>query len=792
MVVGGGIDSPESTGCQSAPAGLAAVRLGLLGRVQGVGFRPFVVRLASGLELAGWVKNTPEGVVIHVEGPRDRLALFRQRVVREIPPAAEIHAITVEEWQAKGCVGFSIRQSERVDDAGGTGAIPHVRVVITPDLASCPTCLGEFDSADDRRHGFALSGCTDCGPRFSFQTAAPFDRERTTMVDFPPCPECLREYTDPADRRFHAQNIACPRCGPRIRLEMSGDSGAMPHSGYPGACVTDLPVLEQASGLLRDGKILAVKGVGGFHLLCDATSGQAIRTLRERKRRDRKPLAVLFLDVEQVSGHAEVDAVAREALRGADSPIVLLLRRTGSTLADEVAPGLSTVGAFLAYTPLHRALVRMANRPLVATSGNPSDEPMPIDNDAARAELGQIADAFLLHDRRILRHADDSLVRTIGGRPVPIRIGRGLAPVRIELPIEPPALLATGGHLKAAVAFTRGRELFLGQHVGDLDTPGARGRYVENIADLARLFGVAPTRIVHDAHPDYFTTRYAEERGLPCLAVQHHHAHVMACLAEHGEHGPALGIAWDGTGYGDDGTIWGGEFLKVDGANYARFGSLWPFPLVGGDRAAREPRRSAAGVCFAAGEVVPGDLGFSAAEHALLLSALRSPRAAMVTTSAGRLFDAWAALLGIAQHPAYEAEAAMRLEDLADRSEQGAFDVSIAEHSGAGGALLHRLDWRPWVAETRRRLAQGHSASTLAACFHNALALGSLQVARRAGLETIVLSGGCFQNRLLAERVTGLLVRAGFRVLTHRRVPPGDGGLAVGQIWAAALRLPSG
>ena len=507
MVDGGGIDGPESAGCPSAPAGLAAVRMCLLGRVQGVGFRPFVVRLATGLGLAGWVRNTPDGVVIHLEGPVDRLAAFRERVVREIPPAAEIHAITVEEEPGEGCVGFSIRPSERVKDAAGAGAMPQVRVVITPDLAVCPACLAEFDSDDDRRHGFALSGCTDCGPRFSFQTSAPFDRERTTMVDFPPCPECLREYTDPADRRFHAQNIACPRCGPRIRLEMSSDSGAMPHSGYPSANSTDLPVLEQASCLLRDGKILAVKGVGGFHLLCDATSAQAVRELRQRKRRDRKPLAVLFLDVGQVSGHAEVDEAARAALLGADSPIVLLRRRTGSTLADDVAPGLSTVGAFLAYTPLHRALVRMVNRPLVATSGNASDEPMPIDNDAARAELGQIADAFLVHNRRILRHADDSLVRTIGGRPVPIRIGRGLAPVRIELPIEPPALLATGGHLKAAVAFTRGRELFLGQHIGDLDTPGAArrvcrkrcrpGQAVRSRAHKNRAR--RPSRLLHDA-----------------------------------------------------------------------------------------------------------------------------------------------------------------------------------------------------------------------------------------------------------------------------------------------------
>jgi len=787
-----GIGSPDSTGRPSGLDGVAAVRLRLLGRVQGVGFRPFVVRLAAELELAGWVRNTLEGVVVHLEGPVDRLAAFRDRVVRTSPPAAEIHAVEAEEQPAQGCVGFSIHQSERIGDAAGGGGMAQVRAVIAPDLATCPACLAEFEKPGDRRFGYALLSCTACGPRFSFQASAPFDRERTTMFDFAPCPECLREYADPADRRYHAQNIACPRCGPRIRLETSGDSVAMPRSGSSIPNSTDLPVLEQAAGLLRDGKIVAVKGVGGFHLLCDATSAHAVAQLRERKRRDRKPLAVLFLEVEQVSAHAEVEEAARKALLGPDSPILLLRRRAGSTLAPEIAPGLSTVGAFLAYTPVHRALVRMVDRPLVATSANATDEPMPIDNGAARAELSRIADAFLVHDRRILRHADDSVARIIGDSPVPIRIGRGLAPVRIELPVELPALLATGGHLKAAIAFTRGRELFLGQHIGDLDTPGARRRYLENIADLTRLFGVEPRAIVHDAHPDYFTTRYAEERGLPCLAVQHHHAHIMACLAEHGEAGPALGIAWDGTGHGDDGTIWGGEFLVVDGPNYRRIGSLWPFPLVGGDRAAREPRLSAAGVCFASEETIPDELGFSDAEHSLLLSAFRSRRAAVVTTSAGRLFDAWASLLGIAHHSAFEAEAAMRLEDLADPSDQRAFDVAIADHPGTGGAALHCLDWRPWVAETKRRLAQGHSLASLAACLHNSLAVGSLHLARRAGLETIVLGGGCFQNRLLVERVADLLVRERFRVLTHRRVPPGDGGLAVGQIWAAALRLASG
>jgi hydrogenase maturation protein HypF len=775
----------------SGQGSTCSTRLRIEGRVQGVGFRPFVARLAAAMELVGWVKNTPEGVIIEIEGEEDRLASFRDRLGREHPSAAQIHEIMVERIPSQGYDCFTIEESLVYSADPGTHPATPVRVVLTPDLAACPTCLAEFDSPDDRRHGFALSGCTDCGPRFSIQTSAPFDRERTTMVDFSPCPECRREYTDPADRRFHAQNIACPRCGPRIWLEPTEPVSSTPDSAFGNPNSNDLETIDRAAELLREGMILAMKGIGGFHLLCDATSGAVVRRLRARKKRDRKPFAVLFLDLIQVAACAELDETGRELLVGPVAPIVLLPRRPGSALAEEVAPGLSTVGAFLAYTPLHRALVKRAGRPLVATSANLTDEPMPVENDVARDELRSIADWMLLHDRRILRHSDDSVLRSIGGKPVPIRVGRGLAPLQIVLPIEPPTLLATGGHLKTAIAVTRGKGLFLGQHLGDLDTRSARRRYEENAADLPRLFGVVPSRIVHDLHPDYFTTRFAEEQGLPCLAVQHHHAHVMACLAEHGESGPALGIAWDGTGYGDDGTIWGGEFLVVEGASYRRSGSLWPFRLVGGDRAAREPRRSAAGVCFAAGLELPEAAGFSEAERAFVISALRSPRSAITTTSAGRLFDAWASLLGIAQVSAFEAEAAMQLEERADATELRAFEVSIVEESAANGQTFLRIDWRPWVLETRRLLAAGWPMSTLAAMFHNSLASGSLEVARRAGLKTVALGGGCFQNRLLAERMTQILMNDGFRVLACHRVPPGDGGLAVGQIWAATLRLSS-
>ncbi|HKM52014.1 MAG TPA: carbamoyltransferase HypF [Isosphaeraceae bacterium] len=782
-----------NTSTSDMPNDRLRVAVGFLvsGRVQGVGFRPFVARLATALNLAGWVQNTPEGVLIHVEGLGEQLAHFRDRLEHEIPSAAVLLAINAEPRAVEGLSAFSIRPSTTVVSQADDGSSASGRVLITPDLAVCPACIAEFDDPDDRRAGFALSGCTGCGPRFSIQVSSPFDRERTTMVDFAPCPDCQREYADPADRRFHAQNIACPRCGPRIWLEPTAEPDAILNSVPDPPDINDLTALEEAAELLRGGAILAVKGIGGFHLLCDATSHAVVQRLRERKKRDRKPFAVLFLDLDHLAHHAEIDTAARESLLDAAAPIVLLRQRADSSLAEAVSCGLSTVGAFLAYTPLHRALVRKVDRPLVATSGNATDEPMPVDNAAARAELGMIADGFLLHNRRILRHADDCVVRVIAGRAVPVRIGRGLAPVRLELPIELPPLLATGGHLKAAIAVSRGRELFLGQHIGDLDTPSARRRYLQNIDDLTRLFGIEPRAIVHDAHPNYFTTAYAEGRGLPRLAVQHHHAHVMACLAEHGERGPALGIAWDGTGYGDDGTIWGGEFLIVDRATYRRVGSLWPFSLIGGDRAARQPRYSAACVCFAAGEPFPGNAGFTPAEQALLLSALNSPRSAVVTTSAGRLFDAWASLLGVAHQSAFEAEAAMRLEDLADPAELSVFDVEVGPGPRKEPGLSWCLDWRPWVSETLRRLARGDRPAEIAGCFHNSLANGSLIIARHAGVETVVLSGGCFQNRLLAERVSSLLSGDGFRVLTHRQVPPGDGGLAAGQLWAAALKLIS-
>jgi hydrogenase maturation protein HypF len=775
---------------------LCALRLRIAGRVQGVGFRPTVVRLARREGLAGWVRNTPEGVLIHLEGDPGAIRDFPTRLVAEAPPQAHVERVDATEAAPEGLAGFAIRAS--LLDRGDAAPVE-----ITPDLASCPSCLAETFDPADRRFGYALNACTDCGPRFAILRSTPFDRDRTTMSAFVPCDACRDEYADATDRRFHAQNVACPRCGPGFRIEGVACAGepplspALPHeggggeerpaTGDVGAMSADPPALVEAAARLRSGEILAVKGIGGVHLMCDATDAGTVARLRSRKNRPRKPLAVLFETIADAGRHAVLDGAARDALAGPAAPIVIAVRRPESDLAANLAPGLDSLGVMRAYAPYQVALLRLVGRPLVATSANASDEPMPIGDASARAELAGIADGLLLHDREIVRHADDSVVRSIGGRAVALRIGRGMAPLRLELPLAVPPSLAVGGHLKAAVALARGRELFLGQHVGDLGTPAVRRRYREVIADLRALLRVDPAFVACDMHPDSETTRVAAALGPPVVPVQHHVAHVFACLAEHGEGGPALGIAWDGTGYGDDGSIWGGEFLlaRPDGTA-RRVGAVSPFRLVGGDRAAREPRRCAAGVCEAAGE--PWGDGFAESERGPIAAALASPRLSIPTTSVGRLFDAWAFFCGVGAPSAFEGEPAMRLEELADRDETGAFDVAILADTGG----LLRLDWRPWVAETHALLRRGVSPAVVAARFHHALARGSLEVSRRVGCETVVLSGGCFQNRLLAESVAALLGSAGFRVLAHRRVPPGDGGLAVGQLWAAALRGMSG
>lgn len=697
------------------------------GTVQGVGFRPAVARLASELGLGGFVRNEGGVVRIAVEGSIHAVDVFALRLPRELPVAARIESITWVDVPRQGAGAFEV-----VTSTSGPA-----RPAIPPDLVTCAACLAEVRDLGDRRFGYLFTNCTACGPRFTIVERLPYDRVRTSMRAFPMCALCAAEYADIADRRYHAEPIACPTCGPRLG---------------PGA-------LEAALDALRAGQIVALKGLGGWQLLCDATDEVAVRRLRERKRRPRKPFAVLVSDLQVARTVACVSDAEAAVLRGADGPIVLL--RSRGWVADSVAPDLARVGLMLPTTPLHHALA--ADGPLVCTSGNVSDEPLAVTDDEALRDLEGVADVWLGHDRPIVRRCDDAVVRIIDGRARTLRLGRGRAPTVVHLAVGP-ELLAVGGHLKCAPAAAIGDEAVLWPHVGDLDGPRSRAALRDAVQGLTAFLDLRPVAIAHDAHPDYGSTRVAEALGLPRIAVHHHHAHVASVMAEHGLV-DALGFAWDGTGLGPDGTAWGGEVLRVDRSGAGRVAWLRPFPLPGGDAAARDGRRALAGALVAADLPVP---------EALLAHA-RVARASGMTTSAGRLFDAVAALLGICEHSGYEGEAATRLED---RATPDAEPLPFA----LDGRII---DWRPALAALVDETDAGRGASR----FHATLAAMITAVAVREGVADVVLSGGCFQNAIFAEGAARRLRAAGLRPWLAERAPIGDGGLALGQLQVARWRL---
>jgi hydrogenase maturation protein HypF len=836
------------------------------GAVQGVGFRPFVYRLAAELGLAGWVINDTAGVFIEVEGAEPALAEFLRRLSAEAPPRALIQTLDAAWLPPAGYQRFEIRHS---DGHGNKTAL------VLPDIATCADCLAEVLDPSDRRHGYPFTNCTNCGPRFSILQALPYDRPNTTMRRFVLCPTCQAEYDDPRDRRFHAQPNACPVCGPRLsvngeRLSVNGEWSTV--NGERSESETDdrSPLtahLHAAVDALRAGQIVAVKGLGGFHLLVDAGNAEAVARLRQRKQRYEKPLALMVKDLAAARRLVEVDAPAAALLASAEAPIVLLPRRADAAVAANVAPGNPTLGVMLAYTPLHRLLLEGLARSdigqdasrveaLVATSGNLSDEPICIDNDEAVQRLGQIADLFLLHDRPIERHVDDSLAWIVEGQPRLLRRARGYAPLPVLLAQPAPTILAVGAHLKNTVALSVGRQVFISQHIGDLETAEAMAAFERVIADFLRLYEAEPAAIAHDLHPDYLSTRWAEENQekaaagttndesgagagqrssfilhrWPLVPVQHHHAHLAACLAENGASGPALGVIWDGAGYGLDGTIWGGEFLLGDAADFTRVAHLRPFRLPGGDAAARGPRRVALALLWElAGEasLEMEDLApiraLPASERLVLGQMLRRGLSAPITTSAGRLFDGVAALLGLHQQVSFEGQAAMALECAADVREDGAYPMGLEELGGTWGNLGELrgtqgnsesrpqgrlsappsssqflpvppspppllLDWQPLIEALLHDLRAGVSSGIMAARFHNALVDGIVRVALAVGQPQVALSGGCFQNRLLLERSARRLRQAGFAVLLHRQVPPNDGGISLGQVAVAAAR----
>lgn len=754
--------------------------------MQGVGFRPTVYRLATTLGLSGWVSNGRSGVQIEVEGAPQAVEAFAAELATAPPPLALIRAITRRWVPAENTQHFVIRAS---DEEGAA------RALLLPDVAICPACLADITSdcgaEADRRSGYPFTNCTNCGPRFSIIEALPYDRPRTTMRAFPLCAACRAEYENPADRRFHAQPTACPTCGPTLTL-MARDA----HGAWRATAQTD-DALTAAARALCEGMIVAVKGLGGFHLMVDATHAAAVARLRSRKARAEKPFALMVRTLQEAHDLIVLDATDAALLTSHAAPIVLAPRRAGAPVAAGVAPGNPTLGVMLASTPLHYLLLNQVQRPLVATSGNRSDEPICIDNDEAIDRLGAIADLFLLHNRPIARHVDDSIATVLEGAPRILRRARGYAPLPIRVRDEGPPLLAVGGHLKNAVALALGREVFVSQHIGDLESPEAFAAFARVIADFVRMYGAQPVAIAHDLHPDYASTQWAQRThlhgagalpaALPLIGVQHHHAHLAACLAENlvdPAAGPVLGAIWDGSGYGRDGTVWGGEFLLGNAAGFTRAAHLRTFRLPGGEVAVREPRRSALALLWELDHTTGAPLlenAFAPHERTLLMRMLARNINTPVTSSAGRLFDGLAALLGICPRSSFEGQAAMALEHVADVTEQGAYPLAL--HAEPDEPLL--LDWEPLVRALLEDQADGIDVGVISARVHRGLAWAIAAIAERVGVAQVALSGGCFQNRLLVTWAAEALRASGFDVLLHSHTPPNDGCIALGQIAVA-------
>jgi hydrogenase maturation protein HypF len=756
-----------------------------------------VYRLATELKLPGWVSNTAQGVFVEVEGTKEVLDQLVLRLQNDKPPRAFIQSFEFSFLDPVGYPTFEIRES---DGAGAKTAL------ILPDIATCPDCLVEIFDPHNRRYQYPFTNCTNCGPRFSIIESLPYDRPNTSMKSFTMCPDCQREYDDPNDRRFHAQPIACPVCGPR--LELWSEEGKR--------ICRDRDALLGAEQAIRGGKIVAVKGLGGFHLMVDARSDEAVRRLRERKHREEKPLALMFPSIETVLEECVVSDFEKRLLLSPESPIVLLERKDNrelygnlvSTLrlADSVAPSNPNLGIMLPYTPLHHMLMADLSHPVLATSGNISDEPICIDERDALKRLSGIADLFLVHDRPIVRHMDDSIVRVILGRELVMRRARGYAPLPVQLPeavIAP--IIAVGAHLKNTIAVALGTNAFVSQHIGDLETRQSLEAFRKVVADFQSMYEVKPALVACDMHPDYFSTKEGRAMGRDVFEVQHHYAHVMSCMADNQLDGEVLGVSWDGTGFGTDGTVWGGEFLVSHGATFERFASFRQFRLPGSEKAIKEPRRSAAGVLY---ELLGDDFlqykdnlplsAFTVAEISVIHQMMKRGVNAPLTSSVGRLFDAAASIIGLRQRNTFEGQAAMEFEfALAREQSEQTYRCDVIDHRIETTKInvtpdqkrdaRFTVDWgtmvQDMIVDVRKRVPQ----SLISKKFHNALVGAIVEVAKRAGLERVVLSGGCFQNRFLSERAVVQLRKAGFHPYWHQRVPPNDGGISLGQVYVAQL-----
>jgi hydrogenase maturation protein HypF len=766
------------------------------GVVQGVGFRPFVHRLAARHGLAGAVRNASGEVEIEIEGPSEELDAFLRELRAQAPPLARIDQVE----QQPSAVGR--RRSFEIADSRAPRA--DRRLPIAPDAAMCAACEAELLDPGNRRYRYPFITCSDCGPRYTVIEALPYDRERTSLRAFTQCPACRREYEDPADRRYHSETNSCPACGPGLWVEASGGEAPAGHppgipkdpGRSPGIGPPTEAIRVAADGLLA-GRIVAARGLGGFHLAVDATNAAAVLRLRARKHREAKPLAVMVATLEQARALVDLSPAEAQLLCSTARPIVVARRRASGPLADAVSPGLDTVGVMLAYTPLHRLLLDAVGRPLVMTSGNRTEEPIATSLDDARSRLGGIADALLLHDRDIVARYDDSVARVVDGAPLLLRRARGYAPLPVPLPVPSPhPLIAVGPHLKNTFTLALERDAFVSQHIGDLENLETLEHFSAVQEAYRRLFRIKPAVVAHDLHPGYLSSRAAEEFGLPLIGVQHHHAHIAALLGEHGVHDDVIGLAFDGTGYGEDGRIWGAEFLIAGPRSFRRVGHLRYAPLPGGDAAARRPWRAAAGYLALDETQAPvfsrAFEGVPARWRAMVERQVAAAVNAPLASSMGRLFDAAAAVLGVRRESAYEGQAAMELEALARDLPADPLPFPAMQHA----TRMWELDPLPLLGELGVRAAAGHAVAGLAAAFHESVAAAAADLAARiadgAGIDTVALGGGCFQNARLLASLARRLAARGFRVLTPRRLPPNDGAVSYGQAVVAAARLAAG
>ena len=748
-------------------------RVHINGVVQGVGFRPFVYSLAQQYQLNGWVKNTSAGVEIEVSGPREALEAFTQDLQQKPPPLARIDVFQVETCSDNHYTEFSILHSE---------PIPGAFQPISPDISICSDCLSELFDPTDRHFRYPFVNCTNCGPRFTIIKDIPYDRPKTTMAPFEMCPDCAEEYHNPLDRRFHAQPVACPQCGPNIWLEFGEETLAEKDDA-----------IQKARTLLREGKILAIKGLGGFHLACNALNASAVAELRKRKLRVEKPFAVMMPSLEIVRQFCKVDEAEAELLTSRERPIVILERLPGTNIADEIAPGQHTLGVMLPYTPLHTLLFEQKEDfppALVMTSGNISEEPIATDNQEARKRLSSLADAFLMHNRDIHTRCDDSVMRTLTFKQVsqriPLRRSRGYTPYPVHLPWKVFPILAVGGELKNAFCLTRENYAFLSHHIGDLENYETLRAFQDGIAHIEQLFRIQPEAFAYDLHPDYLATRYVRERALkenlPAISTQHHHAHIASCMAENSLTGdrPVIGVSFDGTGFGLDGAIWGGEVLVCDYTKFDRMLHLEYIPLPGGDKAVRQPARQALAWLDALG--IDWDVDLAAVaflkeqERIILRQQLNAKVNAPLTSSMGRLFDAVAALAGVRQEVTYEAQAAIEFESLVDPDCQDEYDFQIETGIISPAPIIHAV-----VEDLKVQLP----INRIAAKFHNTIARMVLEscylLSKEIENTQVVLSGGVWQNMVLLNRTQQLLENANYEVYTHTKVPANDGGVALGQ-----------